>query len=96
MIEKIQSVTAERLVECPECHQQTLKRVIQPVGIIFKGSGWYITDSKKAGSAATGVSSANGEAKPPAEKSESAASATSTASAASEPAAPAVSTANHS
>ena len=23
-----------------------LKRVLQPVGIVFKGSGWYITDSR--------------------------------------------------
>ncbi|HZQ97894.1 MAG TPA: FmdB family zinc ribbon protein [Chloroflexota bacterium] len=24
-----------------------LRRVLQPVGIVFKGSGWYITDSRK-------------------------------------------------
>jgi putative FmdB family regulatory protein len=23
-----------------------LKRVLQPVGIVFKGSGWYVTDSR--------------------------------------------------
>jgi len=23
-----------------------LKKVLQPVGIVFKGSGWYITDSR--------------------------------------------------
>jgi len=50
-IEKLQTVTADPLVECPECHQSTLKKVLQSVGIIFKGAGWYITDSKKSSSA---------------------------------------------
>lgn len=29
-----------------------VKRLIQPVGIAFKGSGFYVTDSRKSGSAA--------------------------------------------
>src|SRR5947199_9159391 len=52
-VEKMQSFTSDPLVECPECHQPTVKKVIQPAGIIFKGSGWYITDSKKSSSAVT-------------------------------------------
>jgi predicted nucleic acid-binding Zn ribbon protein len=31
---------------CPEC-QGSLTRLLYPVGIVFKGSGWYITDSRK-------------------------------------------------
>jgi putative FmdB family regulatory protein len=34
------------LTECPECHGQ-LKKVLHPVGVVFKGDGWYITDSRK-------------------------------------------------
>jgi len=49
-IEKMQSFSADPLVDCPECHQPALKRVLQAAGIIFKGSGWYITDSKKSSS----------------------------------------------
>lgn len=30
---------------CPECGGHT-HRVPQPVGIVFKGSGWYATDSR--------------------------------------------------
>lgn len=30
---------------CPECGGHT-HRVPQPVGIVFKGSGWYSTDSR--------------------------------------------------
>ena len=38
------------LVECPECHKHTLIRLIEAgAGIVFKGSGFYITDYKKSG-----------------------------------------------
>jgi putative FmdB family regulatory protein len=33
------------LLECPECGGH-VHRVPQPVGIVFKGSGWYVKDSK--------------------------------------------------
>jgi len=50
-VEKMQPFSAESLVECPECHQPALKKIMSAAGIIFKGSGWYITDSKKSSSA---------------------------------------------
>ncbi len=31
---------------CPEC-AGPVKRLLYPVGVVFKGSGWYITDSRK-------------------------------------------------
>lgn len=49
--EKIQSVNAEPIRQCPECSGQVHK-VLHPAGIIFKGSGWYITDSRKSTSGA--------------------------------------------
>lgn len=36
---------------CPVCGGP-VRRVIQPVGIVFKGSGFYVNDSRKAGSTA--------------------------------------------
>lgn len=33
------------ITECPECSGHT-HRVPQPVGIVFKGSGWYSKDSR--------------------------------------------------
>ena len=33
-------------LSCPEC-QGAVKKVFHAAGIIFKGSGWYITDSAK-------------------------------------------------
>ena len=39
-----------------------VKRLIQPVGIAFKGSGFYVTDSRKSKSAAPKVDASKGEA----------------------------------
>jgi len=71
-IEKMQSFTSEPLVECPECHQPALKKVMSAAGIIFKGSGWYITDSKKSSSAVapSGESSKSDDSKSDTSKSE--------------------------
>src|SRR5215208_8289010 len=43
------------LTECPECHG-ALKKVLHPVGVVFKGSGWYITDSRPAQASENGGS----------------------------------------
>src|SRR5699024_10306874 len=34
------------LTTCPECGQQALRKVFSPVGVVFKGSGFYRTDSR--------------------------------------------------
>jgi putative FmdB family regulatory protein len=48
--DRMQKFTDKPLTRCPECKGQ-VRRLIQPAGIVFKGSGWYITDSKKSSSA---------------------------------------------
>ncbi len=48
--EKTQKFSDKPLTRCPEC-RGAVRRLIQPAGIVFKGSGWYITDSKKSSSA---------------------------------------------
>src|SRR5690242_5711366 len=50
--EQFQKFADDPLTECPTCHGQ-VKRVIHPVGIVFKGAGWYITDSRSGTSDAT-------------------------------------------
>lgn len=45
--EEFQSITADSLTVCPEC-QGDIKRRIFAAGIIFKGSGFYVTDNAKA------------------------------------------------
>ena len=42
--EKQQSFSDQSLIRCPECGKKALKKVYQPVGIVFKGSGFYATD----------------------------------------------------
>ena len=46
--EKMQPIHAEPLVVCLNCGKGPIRRVYQPVGVIFKGSGWYITDSRNS------------------------------------------------
>ena len=36
----------EPLRVCPECQTGTLRKVYLPVGIVFKGSGFYATDNR--------------------------------------------------
>jgi putative FmdB family regulatory protein len=50
--ERLQSYSDAPLRECPECSGH-VHRVIQPVGVIFKGSGFYVTDNK--GKSSTGI-----------------------------------------
>ena len=50
-----QSFTDDALTECPECHG-ALKKLFGNVGISFKGSGFYKTDSR---SGATSSSSSD-------------------------------------
>ena len=45
----VQSIFADALIECPEC-AGTIQRVISSVGVSFKGSGFYRTDSRSGGS----------------------------------------------
>ena len=44
--EKHQSFHDAPLKICPECRKKSLKKVIAPVGVVFKGSGFYATDHK--------------------------------------------------
>ncbi|MEW5939799.1 MAG: FmdB family zinc ribbon protein [Chloroflexota bacterium] len=45
-IERHQGFHDAPLKICPECRKKTLKKIIAPVGIVFKGSGFYATDHK--------------------------------------------------
>ena len=48
-LEVVQSFTDEPLGECPNCGKKALRKVFSPVGIVFKGSGFYKTDSRGGG-----------------------------------------------
>ena len=44
--ERHQSFQDAPLKTCPECRKKSLRKVITPTRIIFKGSGFYATDHK--------------------------------------------------
>jgi len=56
-LEVVQSFTADPLTECPRCGGR-LRKVFHPVGVVFKGSGFYRTDSRSTGKAGKGSSGA--------------------------------------
>jgi putative FmdB family regulatory protein len=61
-LEAVQKFSDDPLTECPACHGR-LRKVFSPVGIVFKGSGFYRTDSRSSssvnGSTANGSSSSS-------------------------------------
>ncbi|NGP05063.1 FmdB family transcriptional regulator [Rhodococcus sp. 14C212] len=48
----VQSFTDDALTECNECSGK-LRKLFNSVGIVFKGSGFYRTDSRGGGSTAS-------------------------------------------
>jgi putative FmdB family regulatory protein len=58
--EIVQRISDEPLKVCPKC-QGKLTKILYPVGISFKGSGFYTTDYKGSGKSSDG-SSSNGTA----------------------------------
>ncbi|MFF4651181.1 FmdB family zinc ribbon protein [Streptomyces sp. NPDC001380] len=55
-LEAVQKFTDDALTECPQC-QGRLRKVFSAVGVVFKGSGFYRTDSRSSSSSS--VSSAS-------------------------------------
>lgn len=46
--ERQQSFSDDPLLDCPECEEPALRKLIQPVGVVFKGSGFYVTDNRSS------------------------------------------------
>jgi putative FmdB family regulatory protein len=63
--ERNQKFSDAQLTRCPECGKKSLRKVYTPVGIVFKGSGFYSTDHRSpSGNSRT---SGHSEEKPPSE-----------------------------
>jgi putative FmdB family regulatory protein len=59
--DQFQSMRDLPLKKCPKCHRSSLKRLVGGgAGLIFKGSGFYITDYRKPGQ----TRPSEGESKP--------------------------------
>jgi putative FmdB family regulatory protein len=59
--EIVQAMTDPSLTECPSCGGR-LRKVFHPVGVTFKGSGFYRTDSRAGSSVAASGGSGSGTA----------------------------------
>lgn len=55
--EQVQKFTDDSLTECPKCHGR-LRKVFNAVGVVFKGSGFYRTDSRGSSTSSTSSTSA--------------------------------------
>lgn len=56
--EQFQSFSEDALTACPDC-QGKLRKLFNAVGVVFKGSGFYRTDSRSGGSTGDGGSTAS-------------------------------------
>jgi putative FmdB family regulatory protein len=54
--EAVQSFSDDSLTVCPECEGR-LRKVFNAVGVVFKGSGFYRTDSRSQTNGTSGSSS---------------------------------------
>jgi putative FmdB family regulatory protein len=52
----VQSFSDDALTTCPQCSGR-LRKLFGAVGVVFKGSGFYRTDSRKTAKASTNGSS---------------------------------------
>ena len=72
--EQSQKFDEKPLTKCPECRKNKLRRIVQPSAIVFKGSGWYATDSRRSdqrhssSSSSTSKSESSSTDKPAADK----------------------------
>lgn len=80
-----QSFSDAALTECPECHGR-LRKLFNSVGIVFKGSGFYRTDSRggaKSADSSTGSSASSSSDSSSSSSSDSSSSSSSASSASS-------------
>ena len=82
--EVVQSFSDAPVTECPECGAP-VRKVYGSVGVVFKGSGFYRTDSRKSASASDGASSSSKDSSPSTSKDSSTSSTTSSTSSSSAP-----------
>ncbi len=72
----VQKMTDPTLTDCPSCGEPTLRKVFGGVGVVFKGSGFYRTDSRSgdkksdSGGSSTSSDSSSGSSSSTASKGE--------------------------
>ena len=84
----VQAFTEDALTSCPQCSGR-LRKLFNSVGVVFKGSGFYRTDSRESGknSSKSDSSSSSSSEKSSSSSDSSSSSSTSISSSSSAPAA---------
>lgn len=59
--EVFQSFSAKAMRKCPQCRRSALRKVLFPAGVVFKGSGFYVNDSRSAAAKKTKSDSAKSD-----------------------------------
>jgi putative FmdB family regulatory protein len=77
--EQFQSFSDDALTHCPECDGR-LRKVFNAVGVVFKGSGFYRTDSRSGSSSSVGTGTGTSEKKSESTSDTSSSSSSTTAS----------------
>jgi len=57
--ERVQNMSDEPVRECPECGKEVRRNIFGGSGVIFKGSGFYVNDSRGKNPAAPAASKSN-------------------------------------
>ncbi|WP_436787661.1 FmdB family zinc ribbon protein [Yinghuangia sp. YIM S10712] len=78
-LEAVQKFTDDALTECPAC-QGRLRKVFSAVGVVFKGSGFYRTDSRGGSSSSSAPAASNGNGSSSSDSSSSSSSTSSSSS----------------
>ncbi|MEU1289256.1 FmdB family zinc ribbon protein [Kitasatospora sp. NPDC005856] len=89
-LEAVQKFTDEALTTCPDC-QGRLRKVFSAVGVVFKGSGFYRTDSRSSSSSTVGAGSSSTSSTPSSTSSSTSSSSSSGSSSSTSSPAPAAS-----
>ena len=84
----VQSFSDDSLTECPQCAGR-LRKLFNSVGIVFKGSGFYRTDSRSGSSSADTASSSSSDSSSSGSSSSSSSDSSSSGTSESKAAAPA-------
>ena len=64
-LEAVQSFSDAPLTDCPNCgKKKALRKVFSAVGVVFKGSGFYKTDSRSNGKSSSSTTASEPAAKP--------------------------------
>ena len=75
----VQSFSDDSLTECPRCEGK-LRKLFNSVGIVFKGSGFYRTDSRSGSTASESASTSSSSSSSSSDSSSSSSSSSTTSS----------------